>query len=117
MCSLLQSGVLQVNRPLDRERVAEYRLTITVKDNPDNPRIARRVIYMTQHSISAKYMFHRLCEYHDQVNTAVIFHSAQDSDLLVVAVLDVNDNRPIFTQTSYRGEISENSLTGTKCSL
>ncbi|XP_061692923.1 cadherin-23 [Syngnathoides biaculeatus] len=36
------SGVVQVNRPLDRERVAEYRLTITVKDNPENPRIARR---------------------------------------------------------------------------
>lgn len=38
-----QSGVVQVNRPLDRERVAEYRLTITVKDNPENFRIARRV--------------------------------------------------------------------------
>uniref|UniRef100_A0A8C2GJV4 Cadherin-related 23 n=1 Tax=Cyprinus carpio TaxID=7962 RepID=A0A8C2GJV4_CYPCA len=72
------SGVVQVNRPLDRERVAEYSLTITVKDNPDNPRIARR-----------------------------------DSELLVVTVLDVNDNRPIFTQSSYRGEISENSPTGT----
>lgn len=43
MFSSLQSGVVQVNRPLDRERVAEYSLTITVKDNPDNPRIARRV--------------------------------------------------------------------------
>uniref|UniRef100_A0A8C2JA51 Cadherin-23 n=1 Tax=Cyprinus carpio TaxID=7962 RepID=A0A8C2JA51_CYPCA len=72
------SGVVQVNRPLDRERVAEYSLTITVKDNPDNPRIARR-----------------------------------DSELLVVTVLDVNDNRPVFTQSSYRGEISENSPTGT----
>ncbi|ROK15721.1 Cadherin-23 [Anabarilius grahami] len=72
------SGVVHVNRPLDRERMAEYSLTITVKDNPDNPRIARR-----------------------------------DAELLVVTVLDVNDNRPIFTQTSYRGEISENSLTGT----
>ncbi|RXN05944.1 cadherin-23-like isoform X2 [Labeo rohita] len=72
------SGVVQVNRPLDRERVAEYSLTITVKDNPDNPRIARR-----------------------------------DSELLVVTVLDVNDNRPIFTQSNYRGEISENSPTGT----
>lgn len=41
--SLSQSGVVQVNRPLDRERVAEYTLTITVKDNPENPRIARRV--------------------------------------------------------------------------
>lgn len=38
-----QTGVVQVNRPLDRERVAEYRLTITVKDNPENSRIARRV--------------------------------------------------------------------------
>lgn len=38
-----QSGVVLVNRPLDRERVAEYRLTITVKDNPENSRIARRV--------------------------------------------------------------------------
>uniref|UniRef100_A0AAR2J7Y9 Cadherin-23 n=1 Tax=Pygocentrus nattereri TaxID=42514 RepID=A0AAR2J7Y9_PYGNA len=71
------SGVVQVNRPLDRERVAEYTLTITVKDNPENPRIARR-----------------------------------DSDVLVVTILDVNDNRPIFTSTSYRGEISENSPTG-----
>lgn len=38
-----QTGVVQVNRRLDRERLAEYRLTITVKDNPENPRIARRV--------------------------------------------------------------------------
>ncbi|XP_062375049.1 cadherin-23 [Sardina pilchardus] len=36
------TGVVQVNRPLDRERIDEYRLTITVKDNPENPRIARR---------------------------------------------------------------------------
>uniref|UniRef100_A0A8B9J6P8 Cadherin-23 n=1 Tax=Astyanax mexicanus TaxID=7994 RepID=A0A8B9J6P8_ASTMX len=72
------SGVVQVNRPLDRERVAEYLLTITVKDNPENPRIARR-----------------------------------DSDVLVVTILDINDNRPIFTSSSYRGEISENSPTGT----
>ncbi|KAM9232185.1 cadherin-23 isoform 2-T2 [Leptosomus discolor] len=36
------SGVIYVNRPLDRERVAEYRLTITVKDNPENIRNARR---------------------------------------------------------------------------
>ncbi|TST98568.1 Cadherin-23 [Bagarius yarrelli] len=72
------SGVVQVNRPLDRERVAEYTLTITVKDNPENPRIARR-----------------------------------DSEILVVTILDVNDNRPIFTSSSYRGEISENSPTGT----
>lgn len=41
--SICQTGVVQVNRPLDRERVAEYRLTITVKDNPENSRIARRV--------------------------------------------------------------------------
>lgn len=43
LCICRQTGVVQVNRPLDRERVAEYRLTITVKDNPENPRIARRV--------------------------------------------------------------------------
>ncbi|XP_034464114.1 cadherin-23 isoform X1 [Hippoglossus hippoglossus] len=71
------TGVVQVNRPLDRERVAEYRLTITVKDNPENPRIARR-----------------------------------DSDLLVITILDENDNRPIFTRTSYRAEITENSAAG-----
>lgn len=40
---LCQTGVVHVNRPLDRERVAEYRLSITVKDNPENSRIARRV--------------------------------------------------------------------------
>ncbi|XP_049455634.1 cadherin-23 isoform X4 [Epinephelus fuscoguttatus] len=71
------TGVVQVNRPLDRERVAEYRLTITVKDNPENPRIARR-----------------------------------DSDLLVITILDENDNRPMFTRTSYRAEITENSAAG-----
>lgn len=43
----LQSGVVYVNRPLDRERVAEYRLTVTVKDNPENMRNARRVIMDT----------------------------------------------------------------------
>ncbi|XP_021256319.1 cadherin-23 isoform X6 [Numida meleagris] len=36
------TGIVYVNRPLDRERVAEYRLTITVKDNPENIRNARR---------------------------------------------------------------------------
>ncbi|XP_075279271.1 cadherin-23 isoform X3 [Opisthocomus hoazin] len=36
------SGIVYVNHPLDRERVAEYRLTITVKDNPENIRNARR---------------------------------------------------------------------------
>nr|XP_030131496.3 cadherin-23 isoform X1 [Taeniopygia guttata] len=36
------SGIVYVNRPLDRERVAEYRLTVTVKDNPENIRNARR---------------------------------------------------------------------------
>ncbi|XP_024280014.1 cadherin-23-like isoform X1 [Oncorhynchus tshawytscha] len=76
------TGVVQVNRPLDRERVAEYRLAITVKDNPENSRIARR-----------------------------------DSELLVITVLDENDNRPIFTQTSYRAEITENSPTGSAVSM
>ncbi|XP_075331797.1 cadherin-23 isoform X2 [Odontesthes bonariensis] len=71
------TGVVQVNRPLDRERAAEYTLTITVKDNPENPRIARR-----------------------------------DSDFLVITILDENDNRPIFTRTSYRAEIIENSAPG-----
>nr|XP_040035256.1 cadherin-23 isoform X2 [Gasterosteus aculeatus aculeatus] len=71
------TGVVQVNRPLDRERVAEYTLTITVKDNPENPRIARR-----------------------------------DSELLVITIMDENDNRPIFTRTSYRAEITENSEAG-----
>uniref|UniRef100_A0A671XMQ7 Cadherin-23 n=1 Tax=Sparus aurata TaxID=8175 RepID=A0A671XMQ7_SPAAU len=71
------TGVVQVNRRLDRERVAEYRLTITVKDNPENPRIARR-----------------------------------DSDILVITILDENDNRPIFTRSSYRAEITENSAAG-----
>ena len=32
-----------MNRPLDRERIPEYKLTVSVKDNPENPRIARRV--------------------------------------------------------------------------
>lgn len=36
----------------------------------------------------------------------------QDSEILVVSIVDVNDNRPIFTSSSYRGEISENSPTG-----
>ncbi|XP_014848327.1 PREDICTED: cadherin-23 isoform X2 [Poecilia mexicana] len=71
------SGAVQVNRPLDRELVAEYTLTITVKDNPENPRIARR-----------------------------------DSDFLVITILDENDNRPVFTRTSYRAEIIENSPAG-----
>ncbi|KAK5908191.1 hypothetical protein CgunFtcFv8_016271 [Champsocephalus gunnari] len=76
------TGVVQVNRPLDRERVSEYRLTITVKDNPENPRVARR-----------------------------------DSDLLVISILDENDNRPVFTRTSYRAEIMENSAAGSKVSV
>lgn len=38
-----QTGIVTVNRPLDRERIPEYRLTVSVKDNPENPRIARKV--------------------------------------------------------------------------
>ncbi|KFQ25395.1 Cadherin-23, partial [Merops nubicus] len=72
------SGVIYVNRPLDRERVAEYRLTITVKDNPENIRNARR-----------------------------------DFDLLVISIADENDNRPLFTQSSYLAEVMENSPPGT----
>ncbi|NWU98686.1 CAD23 protein, partial [Upupa epops] len=72
------SGVIYVNRPLDRERVAEYRLTITVKDNPENIRNARR-----------------------------------DFDMLVISIADENDNRPLFTQTSYQAEVMENSPPGT----
>ncbi|XP_041889434.1 cadherin-23 isoform X10 [Corvus kubaryi] len=68
------SGTVYVNRPLDRERVAEYRLTITVKDNPENIRNARR-----------------------------------DFDLLVISIADENDNRPLFTQSSYQAEVMENS--------
>ncbi|XP_049645214.1 cadherin-23 [Suncus etruscus] len=36
------TGVVIVNRPLDRERIPQYKLTISVKDNPENPRIARK---------------------------------------------------------------------------
>ncbi|XP_057885306.1 cadherin-23 [Melospiza georgiana] len=71
------SGVVYVNRPLDRERVAEYRLTVTVKDNPENIRNARR-----------------------------------DFDLLVISIADENDNRPLFTQSSYQAEVMENSPPG-----
>ncbi|XP_065494665.1 cadherin-23 [Caloenas nicobarica] len=71
------SGIIYVNRPLDRERVAEYRLTVTVKDNPENIRNARR-----------------------------------DFDLLVIYIADENDNRPLFTQSSYQAEVMENSPPG-----
>ncbi|KAM3835604.1 cadherin-23 [Vipera latastei] len=71
------TGIVYVNRPLDRERVSEYRLTITVKDNPENARNARR-----------------------------------DFDLLVITVADENDNRPLFTQSSYQAEVLENSPPG-----
>lgn len=36
----------------------------------------------------------------------------QDSDLLVITILDENDNRPVFTRTSYTAEIKENSAAG-----
>ncbi|XP_078284733.1 cadherin-23 [Rhinoraja longicauda] len=75
-------GVIYVNRPLDREQIAEYRLTITVKDSPENPRHARR-----------------------------------DSDLLTITISDENDNRPVFTQTSYQAEISENLEAGAQITL
>ncbi|NXP32884.1 CAD23 protein, partial [Leiothrix lutea] len=76
------SGVVYVNRPLDRERVAEYRLTVTVKDNPENMRNARR-----------------------------------DFDLLVISIADENDNRPLFTQSSYQAEVMENSPPGTPVTM
>uniref|UniRef100_A0A803VIU0 Cadherin-23 n=1 Tax=Ficedula albicollis TaxID=59894 RepID=A0A803VIU0_FICAL len=76
------SGIVYVNRPLDRERVAEYRLTVTVKDNPENIRNARR-----------------------------------DFDLLVISIADENDNRPLFTQSSYQAEVMENSPPGTPVTM
>ncbi|XP_039337151.1 cadherin-23 isoform X16 [Mauremys reevesii] len=72
------TGIVYVSRPLDREQVAEYRLTVTVKDNPENMRNARR-----------------------------------DFDLLVISIADENDNRPLFTQSSYEAEVMENSPAGT----
>lgn len=36
----------------------------------------------------------------------------QDSDFLVITILDENDNRPIFTVTNYRAEVVENSAAG-----
>nr|XP_032643953.1 cadherin-23 [Chelonoidis abingdonii] len=72
------TGIVYVSRPLDREQVAEYRLTVTVKDNPENTRNARR-----------------------------------DFDLLVISIADENDNRPLFTQSSYEAEVMENSPAGT----
>ncbi|XP_064924055.1 cadherin-23 isoform X1 [Columba livia] len=77
-----RSGIIYVNRPLDRERVAEYRLTVTVKDNPENIRNARR-----------------------------------DFDLLVIYIADENDNRPLFTQSSYQAEVMENSPPGTPVTM
>ncbi|XP_074928714.1 cadherin-23 isoform X1 [Chelonoidis abingdonii] len=71
------TGIVYVSRPLDREQVAEYRLTVTVKDNPENTRNARR-----------------------------------DFDLLVISIADENDNRPLFTQSSYEAEVMENSPAG-----
>lgn len=51
--STSQTGVITVNRPLDRERIPEYKLTISVKDNPENPRIARRVSWRTRGELEA----------------------------------------------------------------
>uniref|UniRef100_A0A6I8QEL0 Cadherin domain-containing protein n=1 Tax=Xenopus tropicalis TaxID=8364 RepID=A0A6I8QEL0_XENTR len=36
------TGIVYVNRQLDREKISEYKLTITVKDNPENARNSRR---------------------------------------------------------------------------
>ncbi|XP_075466716.1 cadherin-23 isoform X3 [Ascaphus truei] len=36
------TGIVYVNRQLDREKVSEHRLTVTVKDNPENGRNSRR---------------------------------------------------------------------------
>ncbi|CAH2321279.1 cadherin-23 isoform X2 [Pelobates cultripes] len=36
------TGVVSVNRQLDREKINEYRLTVTVRDNPENTRNSRR---------------------------------------------------------------------------
>nr|XP_016847668.1 PREDICTED: cadherin-23 isoform X1 [Anolis carolinensis]XP_016847669.1 PREDICTED: cadherin-23 isoform X1 [Anolis carolinensis] len=76
------TGIIYVNHPLDRERVSEYRLTVTVKDNPENSRNARR-----------------------------------DFELLVISIADENDNRPLFTQSSYQAEVLENSPPGTRITV
>ncbi|KAM4702929.1 cadherin-23 [Rhinophrynus dorsalis] len=36
------TGIVYVNRQLDREKISEYKLTVTVKDNPENARNSRR---------------------------------------------------------------------------
>lgn len=46
------------------------------------------------------------------INPPLLSPSFQDSDQLVITILDENDHRPIFTRTSYRAEITENSAAG-----
>uniref|UniRef100_A0A672NZK3 Cadherin-23-like n=1 Tax=Sinocyclocheilus grahami TaxID=75366 RepID=A0A672NZK3_SINGR len=88
-------GELRVRRDveLDRETIAYYNITITAKDL-GTPALSFIFFYYAQHyELMGKYML--LSMWKD--NVPLLGHT----------------KLPIFTQSSYRGEISENSPTGT----
>lgn len=59
-------------------------------------------------------LFSNVCHLHHfiRMTLALSAPNPQDSDLLLITVLDENDNRPVFTRTGYTAEIKENSAAG-----
>ncbi|ETE62569.1 Cadherin-23, partial [Ophiophagus hannah] len=118
------TGIVYVNRPLDRERVSEYRLSITVKDNPENARNARRSSYQAEVlensppgvvSVKPGKVIDRETFLNPILKFLVLatdIGKLNSTANLTVTILDDNDNRPIFHPAVLSVRILENSPAG-----
>ncbi|XP_061491217.1 cadherin-23 isoform X5 [Rhineura floridana] len=95
------TGIVYINRPLDRERVSEYRLTVTVKDNPENARNARRDFDLLVISVADENDNHPLFT-QSSYQAEVLENSLPGFSVLQVIATDMDSG--LNQQLSYRIE-------------
>ncbi|XP_071667722.1 cadherin-23 isoform X3 [Patagioenas fasciata] len=108
-------GELRVRKDaeLDRENIPFYNLTIAARDRGVPPLSSTSGIIYVNRPLDRE----RVAEYRLTItvkdNPENIRNARRDFDLLVIYIADENDNRPLFTQSSYQAEVMENSPPGT----